>query len=227
MAYKLKQLGNNSKQLWITKKILDWRPMDPQSTRDYALALIDNGRYQEALEALYSIFTNSYSVEAASRDEGIEEVVVMEINELVAQHRSKLNLSKIDKRIIANLPVDIRVVLNWNKADTDIDLWVTAPNGEKCYYSNNQTSIGGRISNDFTDGFGPEQFLLKKAAKGTYTIETNFFNEDQLTISGPTTLMAEIYLYYASGKETRKIVTLQSGESGKEADGMLVGTFKF
>ncbi len=227
MAYKLKQLGNTSKQLWTAKKILDWRPMDPQSTRDYALALIDNGRYQEALDALYSILTNSYSAEAASRDEGIEEVIVMEINKLVSQYRNKLNLSKIDKRIIANLPVDIRVVLNWNKPDTDIDLWVTDPNGEKCYYSYNRTSNGGRISNDFTDGFGPEQFLLKKAVKGEYKIETNFFNEDQLTISGPTTLMAEIYLYYASGKETRKIVTLQSGENGKEADGMLVGTFKF
>ena len=227
MAYKLKQLGNNAKQLWTAKKILDWRPMDPQSTRDYALALIDNGRYQEALDALYSILTNSYSAEAASRDEGVEEVIVMEINKLVSQQPSKLNLSKIDKRIIANLPVDIRVVLNWNKPDTDIDLWVTDPNGEKCYYSNNRTSNGGRISNDFTDGFGPEQFLLKKAVKGAYKIETNFFNEDQLTISGPTTLMAEIYLYYASGKETRKIVTLQSGENGKEADGMLVGTFKF
>lgn len=227
MAYKLKQLGNNTKQLWTAKKILDWRPMDPQSTRDYAHALMDNGRYQEALDALYSILTNSYSTEAASRDEGIEEVIVMEINKLVSQQRSKLNLSKIDKRIVAKLPVDIRVVLNWNKPDTDIDLWVTDPNGEKCYYSYNRTSNGGRISNDFTDGFGPEQFLLKRAVKGEYKIETNFFNEDQLTVSGPTTLMAEIYLYYASGKETRKIVTLQSGENGKEADGMLVGTFKF
>jgi Ca-activated chloride channel family protein len=227
MAYKLKQLGNNAKQLWTAKKILDWRPMDPQSTRDYALALIDNGRYQEALDALYSILTNSYSAEAASRDEGIEEVIVMEINKLVSQQRSRLNLSKIDKRIIANLPVDIRVVLNWNKPDTDIDLWVTDPNGEKCYYSYNRTSNGGRISNDFTDGFGPEQFLLKRAVKGEYKIETNFFNEDQFTITGPTTLMAEIYLYYANGKETRKIVTLQSGENGKEADGILVGTFKF
>jgi len=227
MAYKLKQLGNNEKQLWTAKKILDWRPMDPQSTRDYALALIDNGRYQQALDALYSTLTNSYSAEAASRDEGIEEVIVMEINKLVTQHRNKLNLSKIDKRVIANLPVDIRIVLNWNKPDTDIDLWVTDPNGEKCYYSNNRTGNGGRISNDFTDGFGPEQFLLKKAVKGQYKIETNFFNEDQFTISGPTTLMAEIYLYYASGKETRKIVTLQSGDNGKEADGMLVGTFKF
>lgn len=227
MAYKLKQLGQRSKQLWTTKKIMEWRPMDPQSTRDYALALVDNGRYQEALDALYSILTNSYSAEAASRDEGIEEVIVMEINKLISQYRNKLNLSKIDKRIIAHLPVDIRVVLNWNKPDTDIDLWVTDPNGEKCYYSYNRTSNGGRISNDFTDGFGPEQFLLKKAVKGAYKIETNFFNEDQLTISGPTTLMAEIYLYYASGKETRKIVTLQSGEKGKEADGILVGTFKF
>ncbi|MCH5600770.1 YfaP family protein [Niabella ginsengisoli] len=209
------------------EKIKDWRPMDPQSTRDYALALADNKKYQEALNELYAVLTKSYSQEAAFRDEGIEEVIVIEINELLALHRNQLDITKIDKRIIANLPVDVRVVLNWNKADTDIDLWVTAPNGEKCYYSNKQISIGGRISNDFTDGFGPEQFLLKKAIKGTYKVETNFFGENQLTISGPTTLMAEIYLYYASGKQTRKIITLQSGENGKEADGMLVGEFRF
>ncbi len=44
-----------------------------------------------------------------------------------------------------------------------MDLWVTDPNKETCYYSHKETLIGGRISNDFTEGYGPEQFLLKKA----------------------------------------------------------------
>jgi tetratricopeptide (TPR) repeat protein len=227
LAYKLKEKGYKENELFITRKIREWRPMDPQSHRDYALALQDNGRYQEALECLYSILNASYSPESASRDFGIEEVIVCEINNLISRHRGKLDLSNIDPKIIAGMPVNIRVVINWNKNDTDIDLWVTDPNGEKCYYGNRQTAMGGRISNDFTQGFGPEQFLLKKAINGTYKVETNFFGERQVTLSGPTTIMAEIYLYYSDGRQERQVVTFRSGESGKERDGVLIGEFVF
>lgn len=227
LAYRLKEKGHYTHELYITEKIRDWRPMDPQSHRDYALALQDNGYYQEALDCLYSILNASYSPEAALRDYGIEEIVVCEINNLITQHGKKLNLSNINPEIIASLPVDIRVVINWNKNDTDIDLWVTDPRGEKCYYSHKQTEIGGRLSDDFTQGFGPEQFLLKKAMNGTYKIETNFFGESQLTLSGPTTIMGEIYLYYSDGREERQVVTFQNGENGKERNGVLIGEFEF
>ena len=30
------------------------------------------------------------------------------------------------------MPVDLRIVMNWNMNNTDIDLWVTDPNEEKC-----------------------------------------------------------------------------------------------
>ncbi|WP_158605995.1 VIT domain-containing protein [Taibaiella sp. KBW10] len=227
LVYKMKQLGKYEKELWCAKKVLEWRPMDPQSHRDYALALADNGQYQAALDNLYGILQGSYSPEAANRDDGIEEVIVMEINQLISKHRSQLSISKIDPELIKDFPVDIRVVLNWNHMDTDIDLWVTQPNGERCMYSAPTTTAGGRISNDFTQGYGPEQFLLKKAIKGKYIIETNYFGESQFVLSGATTVMAEIYLYYGSGKEERKVVTLQMSDAGNTTEGMLVGSFTF
>lgn len=227
LAYRLKEKGAYQQELYITQKVREWRPMDPQSHRDYALALQDNGQYQEALDCLYSILNASYSPEAALRDHGIEEILVCEINNLISLHRKKLDLSKIDSKLITDMPVDIRVVINWNKNDTDIDLWVTDPRGEKCYYRHKQTAIGGRLSDDFTQGFGPEQFLLKKAINGTYKIETNFFGERQLTLSGPTTIMGEIYLSYSDGREERQVITFQNGENGKETKGVLIGEFEF
>ena len=68
--------------------------------------------------------------------------------------------------------------------------------------------------------------MLKKAVKGEYIIQTNYFGDSQLTISGPTTLMAEIYLHYSDGRQERKIVVLQSDEQEKE-DGVMIGKFKF
>jgi tetratricopeptide (TPR) repeat protein len=226
--YLLKQRGNYDKELWITQKILEWRPFDAQSHRDYALALVDNKRPQEALDVYKSILYQEFTDEISVRDIGIEEILVMEINNILSLNKN-VDASKIDNRLKANLPVDIRVVINWNKDNTDIDLWVTDPKGEDCSYSHKQTEIGGRLSNDFTQGFGPEQFLLKKAVKGKYKIKTNFFGERQNSISGPTTIMAEVYLYYSDGTQERKIAVFQSQKEAKREDDskILIGEFEF
>ncbi|UIR55217.1 hypothetical protein LZQ00_13165 [Sphingobacterium sp. SRCM116780] len=225
LAYKLKQWEQYKSEQYISKKILDWRPMDPQSHRDYALALQDNHHYQEAFEQLYSILTQSYSPEAANRDDGIEEIIVMELNNLLKLNKAAINANHTSKKLIADLPVDIRVVINWNSRNTDIDLWVTDPRDEKCFYSNNSTAIGGRLSNDFTGGYGPEQFLLKKAVKGKYKIEVDFYNNSELTLAGPAAVMAEIYLYYSSGRQERKIITIYL-DKDKERN-VTIGTFDF
>ncbi|SEW49353.1 hypothetical protein SAMN05421841_4139 [Chryseobacterium wanjuense] len=228
LAYKLKQAEVYDKELFATQKVLEWRPFDPQSYRDYALALEDNQEYQSALDNLYKVLTQSYTKELANRDDGIEEIIIMEINQLISNYGNKLDLKNINPKIIAELPVNIRVVINWNKDDTDIDLWVTDPNKERCMYSHKETAIGGRISDDFTRGFGPEQFLLKKAIKGKYQIQTNFFGENQVGIAGPTAIMAEVFINYATGKQERKIVVFQNQKDNKQkGDGILIGEFEF
>ncbi|QQV03974.1 MULTISPECIES: VIT domain-containing protein [Chryseobacterium] len=226
--YLLKQRGHYDKELWITQKILEWRPFDAQSHRDYALALVDNKRPQEALNVYKSLLYQEFTDEISMRDNGIEEILIMEINNILKQNKN-VDGSKIDDRLKADLPVDIRVVINWNKDNTDIDLWVTDPRGEDCSYQHKSTAIGGRISNDFTQGFGPEQFLLKKAVKGKYKIKTNFFGERQNILSGPTTIMAEVYLYYSDGRQERKIAVFQSQKENKRENDskILIGEFEF
>lgn len=226
--YLLKQRGYYDKELWITQKILEWRPFDAQSHRDYALALVDNKKPQEALNIYKSLLYQEFTDEISMRDNGIEEILIMEINNILKQNKN-VDGSKIDDRLKADLPVDIRVVINWNKDNTDIDLWVTDPKGEDCSYQHKSTAIGGRISNDFTQGFGPEQFLLKKAVKGKYKIKTNFFGERQNILSGPTTVMAEVYLYYSDGRQERKIAVFQSQKQNKKENDskILIGEFEF
>ena len=231
LHYVLKQRNEFTKDLFVTQKILEWRPFDPQSHRDYALALLDNKRPQEALNVYRDLIYQDFTEELSTRDNGIEEILVMEINNIISRF-PQVNKDKVNKAFQAELPVDIRVVLNWNKDQTDIDLWITDPNKEDCYYSNRNTKIGGRLSNDFVDGFGPEQFLLKKAIKGTYQIKTNFFAERQLNIEEPTAVMAEVYLYYSTGKEERKIVVFQYDNSNANSSNdddrkTLVGQFVF
>lgn len=225
LGYKLKQLGDYGDEVFVFKKITELRPLDPQSYRDYGLALEDAGEHQKALNVLYTAMTKSYTDDAEDLYDGIQEIFLPEINRIIAMNKGKLDLSSISKKTIKPLPSDIRIVMNWNMNNTDIDLWVTDPNNEKCYYSHNRTAIGGRISHDMTRGFGPEQFLLKKAIKGTYKIEINYYGDRQVTIAGPTTVMAELYTHYGTPQEKKEVIVLQMK---KESNGTVyIGDLDF
>jgi len=225
LGYKLKQLGDFDGEVFAFKKVTELRPLDPQSFRDYGLALEDAGEHQQALDVLYTAMTKSYTADADGLYSGIQEVFLPEINRIIALYKDKLDLSAIPETVIDPLPVDIRIVMDWNMNNTDIDLWITDPNGEKCYYSHNRTAIGGRISHDMTRGFGPEQFLLKKAIKGTYKIEINYYGDTQATIAGPTTIMAELFTHYGTPDEKKEIIVLQMKKGSNGA--VYVGDLDF
>lgn len=169
-----------------------------------------------ALDVLYAAMTKCYTDDADNLYNGIQEVLLPEINRIIALNKNKLKLAAVPKTTIKAMPVDVRIVMDWNMNNTDIDLWVTDPNNEKCYYSHNRTEIGDRISHDMTQGFGPEQFLLKRAVKGTYKIEINYYGDRQVTIAGPTTVMAELFTHYGTPLEKKEIIVLQMK---KEANG--------
>jgi hypothetical protein len=225
LGYKLKEWGNTGEACAVFRKVLEWRPFEPQSYRDYGLALEDAGQYQRALDTLYTALVKNYDADLAALYPGIEETILPEINNLIARQGEKLDYHQIPKSLVENMPVDIRVVLNWNMNATDIDLWVTDPEGEKCYYGHRTTALGGRISHDFTQGLGPEQFLLKKAAKGSYKVEVNYYGDHQVKLAGPTTVMVEVYTNYGSPRQKRQIMTMQMlpGTSGAVA----IGEFDF
>ncbi len=226
LGYRLKEYAEYGLEAYVCQKVIQWRPMEPQSYRDYALALADAGRHQEALDTLYSVLTQSYAQNINRRSFGIEEVVVTELNQMIVANK-KLNTSSIDKELVKAMPVDVRVVINWNMNSTDIDLHVTDPNGETCFYSHKETVIGGRISQDITQGYGPEQFMLKKAVKGKYKVFVNYFGDSQVKAEGPSTIMVEIYTGYSGGSQQRQVTCLQMSKETKSAGNGLIQVAEF
>jgi tetratricopeptide (TPR) repeat protein len=224
-GFKLREMGEGELAEFIFRKILHWRPQEPQSYRDYALALLDNKKYQAALDTLYRALTYDYPEDIRDDYDGIEEILITDLSHLAHRYGDKVSMKDIPKEILRPMPVDVRVVLNWNMDDIDMDLWVTDPRGEKCFYKNKETTIGGRISDDFTNGYGPEQFLLKKAVKGTYQLQVHYYGDNGAKLAGKTTLLVEIYTNYGRASEERKLLTLQLNEEEKE--GVYVGEFTF
>ncbi|OXG00758.1 TonB-dependent receptor [Flavobacterium piscis] len=210
LTYTLRQWKDFDDALFTARQIAKWRAHEPQSLRDYALALEDAGKYQEAFDQLIKALEVNYYGEMSGQYQGVEDIILMDVNRLTMEHKG-LKTGKLDKKHLEKMPVDIRIIMNWNLMDVDLDLHIIEPNGEECYYAHKSTQAGARFSKDFTQGYGPEQYLIRNAIKGKYQIKTNYFGERELTESGPATVMVEIYTTRA-GKTTKTLKTIQLGK---------------
>jgi hypothetical protein len=61
----------------------------------------------------------------------------------------------------------LMVWLGWDTDKTDVDLHVAEPLGDEVYFRNKRGAAGSLLSKDFTQGYGPEVYILKEAANGS------------------------------------------------------------
>lgn len=91
----------------------------------------------------------------------------------------------INKENLNDLPDKdgvLQIGLSWDTANTDIDLWVTDPSGEKLYYGNAFSASGGYLDRDDTDGFGPENiYWVSNIPDGDYIIQVHYFSGSPVT----------------------------------------------
>ena len=207
----LRALGNKlvewecfEQAVTVFEKLTVIRSEIPQFYRDLALAYYHAGYAQKAVDTLYDLATKKWD----NRFDEIQQIALNDMNAIIAAEKY-IDTSRIDRRLLQNFPVDIRVVLTWNTDDCDIDLWVTDPDGEKCFYGNKLTQNGGRISRDFTQGYGPEEFCIKQAVKGKYKIEANYYGTHSQKILQPVVVQAEVYTNFGTPYQKKEVLTLQ------------------
>ncbi len=106
---------------------------------------------------------------------------------------------------------DLSVRISWNTDDTDVDLHVIDPTGEDCYYENKTTDLGGRLTADATEGYGPERFTLDQAKTGNYQIRVKYYESSDNRTRVRTRVFAEIYRRNPDGslRITRKTTLLK------------------
>ena len=208
-AHRLAQKDELGLSRLLFEKVLKLRPEEPQSYRDLALVLDQLKVYDRAVELLYHVVLNEWD-----RFDAIEVIALMELNRILARaERAGKGISLVDKRLTKLLDVDVRIILTWDTDMTDMDLWVTEPSGEKAYYGNNNTTIGGLVSRDFTQGYGPEEYVLKKSMSGQYKLEANYYGSSAPTLTGAVTLQVDVFTNYGRANEKRQTLTIRLTQS--------------
>lgn len=230
LAHRLLQLDQLDLAIAVFEEVLRLHPEEPQSRRDLALALARRAdavydvikiksMSQEVAEAYHAKIRPDYSraIELLweivrmpwDRFEEIEIIALVELNRILPRARDVgCPEPKIDPRFVKCLDMDLRVVMTWDADMTDMDLHVVEPSGEEACYSHNRTSIGGLVTRDFTQGYGPEAYQLRKAIAGTYRVKTKYYGSSAPLLLGPVTLQVDIFIDYARPTEKRKSLTL-------------------
>jgi hypothetical protein len=234
VAERMLRYGQFDRAIWLYERVLYLDPDRPQPRRALALALQARAESQikadgeptaqakadekRALALLNEVITKVWD---GSYD-GFEMVALMEANRIVPRlQRMGVRDLPLDRRLRALLDVDVRVVLEWYVDATDMDLWVDEPSGERAIYSHPSTAIGGRLSHDMTQGYGPEEYLLRKAPNGEYTVRVNIYRTDILNRNGAITVRAHVFRDYGRPSEAEQVLDLElkPGEDGTHVVG--------
>ncbi|BBM87972.1 DUF2135 domain-containing protein [Candidatus Uabimicrobium amorphum] len=194
----------------IFTRVRDKRPFEPQVYRDLAKSYAALEKYHIAALYYEILISGTWN----ERFRQINSIAQEEYAHILRKITQETRESFFQKRLqsIAEKTTqhnDITVTITWTTNDTDVDLWVIEPSGEKCYYENKNTRSGGQISDDVTQGYGPERYALKKAAAGEYKIKVNYFRSNEARISDITFVETTITTHSGSrDARTRSFYTM-------------------
>ena len=219
VGYSAVAMGLQPQAYHLFRRVAHTRPYEPQTYRALANLLAEMGKGDLAL-AYYEVglagqwssrFGEFRKIMALDYLRFLRRVAGTDRTSVPAYATSRL-ATLIREFDYAGL--DLLVVITWNTDNSDVDLHLLEPGGEECYYQNRQTKIGGRLTTDVTQGYGPEMYTLARARPGTYRIRAKYFAQVRNRASARTKVHATIYRGWGTKQEqrTHKVVTLTEGK---------------
>ncbi len=211
VAFRLSRAKRHDAAIGLLDAMAASSEFRPQPKRSLALALAERGRSRgragrDDLERAFALLT-AVALEPADNDfNGIETIALMEANALIPAIEAAGGTWALDPRLVAKLDTDVRIVIEWSNDDADIDLHIVEPGGETVYYSNTVSGSGGTISNDMTEGYGPEEYVVRRAPAGRYQVRIDGYSSDRLNPNGKGRVMVRLIRDFARPGMTEDLV---------------------
>ena len=213
VAFRLERDGDFDAAVQLAERLAAGATFRPQPQRALALALATRGQSRGPaglpdLERAFVLLTKVALEPALEGNDydGLEVIALMEANDLIPKIDALDGEWQLDRRLVSLLDTDARIVIEWTADDADIDLWVTEPNGEDVMYSSKLSSAGGQISNDMTDGYGPEEYAIHRAPKGEYQVRVNGFDADRINPNGAGHVLVRLVRNFGRPNERSVLV---------------------
>jgi hypothetical protein len=224
VGYRLLDLKQPAQAARLFERVQRQRPFEPHSYRDLARALEETDNF--ALAAVqYEIILGSlwHNRFAPSLKTVAQEEYTSMMHDALRRGVASPTVTGYFTQRLATLSqaqpnADLRVTISWNTDATDVDLWVIEPDSTKCFYQNRQTKNGGELSQDQTQGYGPERYQVIKAHKGRYRVLVNYFNTNPNLLAGETHVNVVVTRFAGTVREETQRHTVILRKKGEEAE---------
>jgi hypothetical protein len=224
VGYRLLDLKQPAQAARLFERVQRQRPFEPHSYRDLARALEETDNFALAAVQyeiiLGSVWHNRFA--PSLRTVAQEEYTSMMHDALRRGVASPTVAGYFTQRLAtlsqAQPNADLRVTISWNTDATDVDLWVIEPDNTKCFYQNTRTKNGGELSQDQTQGYGPERYQVIKAQKGRYRVLVNYFATNPNLLAGETHVNVVVTRFAGTVREETQRHTVILRKKGEEAE---------
>ncbi len=185
-AYNLIAWGQAKDSVPIYRAIAELREEDPQSFRDYGLAMEAIGQPLAALKLFERVYIGKWD----SRLAGMNKIIQHDLGRAAVQALKTPNLTPENRtraeqfrKIDASLNDKVVITASWDTDGTDVDLHVVEPSGAHIYYADmTPKNAHGRLSFDTMQGFGPEQYRNPNPFKGNYRVFLHYYSTNPVAV---------------------------------------------
>jgi hypothetical protein len=220
VGFSAMELGLPAHAFFLFRRVADARPWEPQSYRAMADVLGRMGMTDLAM-IYYEVSMQGEWNSRFGEFRKIAAVDYVRFLRRIQKGELKTSAPAFAERRLAVMNeatqlkgADLVVMITWNTDNSDVDLHVTEPNGEECFYQHRSTSLGGELTQDVTQGYGPEMYVMKHATSGSYQVRAKYFTSQRNRASARTKVYAQVIEGWGTPLErvTEKTVTLAEGK---------------
>jgi len=235
-AWGLAYLGRTTESVALLDQARTMAPGNVPRQLDMGAMLVKAGRYDRAVTCLQQIVMNT-DVRGTDHHPGI--LALTELNGALVKARTRDGAQYlVNPRLVASVELDLRVVVRTEKTNRTTELEITEPSRETASRFHSRTTIGGWLYR----AAGVQEYTLKKALRGTYTIRIHAASRNdwtwqqggydratrdrswELKSSPPVTVFADIYTNY--GRPNEKLQTI-SRRIGSREEHTILAKIKF
>ncbi len=215
MLFKCQQHGLQQLELETANKIIERFPDKSQSYFDLAMALKNNGSYQESLDQLIRISEGNSNNELDFT--GLKKSIDAEIKNLVYSHNAKLDLTKADPKYRNNLRYDARIIFDWNHPSSEFELQFVNP--QKRFFTWEHTAIvnGDRLQEEWDQGYSQEEFeIVGEGTKGQWLINVKYLGNTNSADLTPTFLKCIVQYNFGKPGQREEVHLIRLHEKESE-----------
>jgi von Willebrand factor type A domain/Vault protein inter-alpha-trypsin domain len=224
VGYRLLDMRQPDQAAHLFQQVQRQRPFEPHSYRDLARSLEDSGLYGLAAVQYEIVLAGTWH----ARFHDSFKLVVQEEYARVMQDAIRRGVvskalanhfgERLERMASPQPQSDLRVTIAWNTDATDVDLWVIEPDGTKCFYQHNRTKNGGELSQDQTQGYGPERYQTAKALPGEYKVMVHYYGANPNLLGGETHVNVLVTRFAGTPQETTARHTVILKKAGEETE---------